>query len=160
MATEQLAVLEDLGRACIALGGHVARLLEQRQIGVRLDVAHATRVAVPVPGTAEIAGFLNHREVAYTALGQVDGDEHPRKAATDDDDLGLFGERIAGEARLDVGVAVERRVLARELLVLADPVGTEALLALALVLLSQVVDGKLHVHRPGPRAVLIPRIIS
>ena len=37
--SDPLAVLEDLGRARVLLGGHVARLFEQRHVGVGLDVA-------------------------------------------------------------------------------------------------------------------------
>ena len=49
------AVLEDLGAVGVLLGRHVADLLEQRQVDVRLDVALHARVAVPVPRAAEVA---------------------------------------------------------------------------------------------------------
>src|SRR5262249_27573624 len=48
------AVRQDLRGASVFLRGHVLELLEERQINVRLDVAHRARVAIPVPGAAEI----------------------------------------------------------------------------------------------------------
>ena len=53
------AVGEDLRRPDVLLRRHVAELLEQRQVDVRLDVAHRARVAVPVPGAAEVAALLD-----------------------------------------------------------------------------------------------------
>ena len=46
------AVGHDLGALRIPVFRHVVHLLEERHVGVRLDVAHGPRVAIPVPGAA------------------------------------------------------------------------------------------------------------
>ena len=63
LAADGAAVREDLGRARVLLARHVAELFEQRQVDVRLDVAHRARVAVPVPGAAEVAALLDDADV-------------------------------------------------------------------------------------------------
>ncbi len=139
VATQQPAVLEDLGRGRVALGGHVARLLEQRKVGVGLDVAHAARIAVPVPRAAEVAALLDQPEVGDAELGQADRGEHPAEAAADDEDLGLLNHRLAFDP-LGVGIAIELLVRSRELLVLAVAVRSQALVTLEAITLPQARD--------------------
>ena len=76
----------------------VADLLEQRQVDVRLDVAHRARVAVPVPGAAEVAALLDDADVVDAGLAQPRAGEQAAEAAADDDDVDLVGERLALEA--------------------------------------------------------------
>ena len=106
-AGQQLGVLEDLGGAGVALGRHEAGLLEEREVDVRLDVAHAARVAVPVPGATEVARLLDDPEVGDPVLAEVDRGEHPGEAAAHDHDGRLLDHRVAGEAGLDERVPVE-----------------------------------------------------
>ena len=70
VAGDGAAVLEDLRRARVLLRRDVADLLEQRQVDVRLDVARRARVAVPVPGAAEVAALLDEAEVVDAGLAQ------------------------------------------------------------------------------------------
>jgi hypothetical protein len=60
---QRLAVLEDLEARGELHRRDVAGLVEQRQIAVGLDVAGHTRIAVPVPGAAHIAGLLAEAHV-------------------------------------------------------------------------------------------------
>ncbi|CAB4621515.1 unannotated protein [freshwater metagenome] len=110
-ATEQLAVLEDLGCARVALRRHVAGLLEEGKVGVRLDITHATRVAVPVPGATEVATLFHDAEIRDARLLEINSCEHAGEATTHDDDLGRLGDRLAGEGRIGVGIGVELREL-------------------------------------------------
>ena len=55
---DALRVLEDLGREGVLLLRDVAELFEQRQVAVAFDVALGARIAVPVPGAAEVAAGL------------------------------------------------------------------------------------------------------
>ena len=132
------AVLQDLRRAAVLLLRDVADLLEQRQVDVRLDVAGGAGIAVPVPGAAEVAALLDHADVFDAGLAQARAGEQPAEAAADDDDIDLVGQRLALEARLDVRVLDEVRELAVDLDVLLVAVGAEALVALAAVLLAQL----------------------
>ena len=109
LAGQELGVLEDLGGAGVVLGRHEARLLEQGQVYVGLDVAHAARVPVPVPGATEVARLLDDPDVVDPVLAEVDGREHPGEAAAHDDHRRLLDHRIPGEARLDERVPVETR---------------------------------------------------
>ena len=123
---DQLAVLEDLGGTRVPLGGHEAGLFEKRQVGVRLHVALATRVAVPVPGATEVAALLDHAEVMHAESRQLDGSHHPGEPTPHNHPRGLLDERVSSENPLDVGVRVEVGERARELAVLLVPVDSEA----------------------------------
>ena len=113
MPADPLGVLEDLGDEGVLLLRHVAELLEQRQVAVRLDVALRAGVAVPVPGAAEVAAGLDDAEVGDALLGQPAAASRPLNPppmmATSTSSV--IGSRR--EARLDVrvvlGVAGERR---------------------------------------------------
>ena len=81
----------------------VADLLEQRQVDVRLDVALRARVAVPVPGAAEVAALLDDADVVDAGLLEAGAGEQAAEAAADDDDVDLVGQRVALD-RLDVRI--------------------------------------------------------
>ncbi len=136
-ASQQLGVLEDLRGAGVVLGRHEAGLLEQGQVHVGLHVAHAARIAVPVPGAPEVAGLLDDPEVGDPVLAEVDGGEHPGEAATHDHHCGLFDHGVPGEAGLNERVSVQ--VLTR-LTPLRHAVGTQPLLLLLPIPLAQLVD--------------------
>ena len=102
LRADRAAVGEDLRRARVLLARHVAELFEQRQVDVRLDVAHRARVAVPVPGAAEVAALLDDAHVVDAGLAQPRAGQQAAEAAADDHHLDLVGERRAREARRDV----------------------------------------------------------
>ncbi len=153
-AGQQLGVLEDLSGAGVALGRHEARLLEERQVHVRLDVAHAARIPVPVPGAAEVSRLLDDPDVIDPVLGEVDGREHPGEATPHDHDGGLLDHGVPGEAGLHERVPVQ---LLSEFTPLGHALRAEALLLLPQVPLTQLFDRGavrtvvlLHHHHPPP----------
>ena len=115
----------------------VAELFEQRQVDVRLDVARAPGIAVPVPGAAEVAALLDDADVLDAGLAQPRAGEQAAEAAADHDDVDLVGERRAREAGLDVRIVDEVREVALDLDVLLVAVVRAALVALVAVLLAQ-----------------------
>ena len=50
VAGDGLAVFKDLRRVRVFVFRDVVQLFEQRQIAVRLDVAHGAWIAIPIPG--------------------------------------------------------------------------------------------------------------
>jgi len=138
VVSDRLAVAEDLRRLGVLLLRHVADLLEQRQVDVGLDVACRPRVPVPVPGAAEVAALLDDADVVDAGLAQAGPGEEAPEAAADDQHLDLVGERISF-VRGDVGIVGVPLVLAGDLDVLLVAVGTETLVALLAVLLTQCV---------------------
>ena len=97
MLGDPAAVLEDLGAAGVLLGRDVAGLLEQRQVDVGLDVALRPRVAVPVPGAAEVAALLDDADVVDAGLLEAGTGDEPGQATTDDGDRDLVLQRRAVE---------------------------------------------------------------
>jgi hypothetical protein len=49
-------------------GAQEARLLEQREVDVGLHVALGPRIAVPVPGAAEITALFNDADIVDAGL--------------------------------------------------------------------------------------------
>ncbi len=134
---QELGVPEDLRGAGIALGGHEAGLLEERQVDEGLDVAHAARIAVPVPGAPEVAGLLDDPDVGDPVLGEVDRREHSGEAAAHDHHGGVLDHRVTGEAGFDERVPVQ---LLAQLAPLGHALGPQPLLLLAPVPLTQFVE--------------------
>ena len=108
-----------------------------RAVDVGLDVALHPGIAVPVPGAAEVAPGLDHPEVVDSSLTEARSRAEAAEAAADDRDRDLVVLRLAGEARLDVGIVHVGRELASDVPVLIVAVGPEPLVALLPVLLSQ-----------------------
>ena len=135
VAADQLGVGEDLDRTRVLLGRHVARLLQQGEVGVGLDVAHASRIAVPVPRPAEVAGAVHHAHVVEAAGLELDGGEHPGEPAADDEDLDLFAQRVSVVVGIGERVPVELREVTGQLPVLGVSVGPDALGPFGLVAL-------------------------
>ena len=106
-ATKQLAVFENFRRTRVTLGGHVAGLFKKGKVGVGLNIAHATGVAVPVPGAAEVAALFHDAEIGDSLVLQVDAREHAGETATNNDNFSFFNDRITGEVGIGVGILVE-----------------------------------------------------
>ncbi len=97
--------------------GDVVEFFEQGEITVGFDIAHGARVAVPIPGAAEVAGLFNHPNIVKTGLLEPSAHEPSAKAPADDGHLHLVIERIAFDA-LGVGIVVVSGEIAANLLVL------------------------------------------
>ena len=91
---DRLEVFADLLTEGVPRLRDVTRLLEHRHVAVRLDVAHHTRIAVPVPGPADTAGVVDHADAIQTRLAQVGTGHHARHPRTDDRDVDVLDHRI------------------------------------------------------------------
>ncbi len=113
--------------------GDVAQLLEHGQVAIRLDVTHRAGVAIPVPGTPEVAGAFDDPDVGVAGLAEAPTHEQAAEAATDDDELDLVVDRIAFDA-LGVGVVGVLGELVDHLVVLLVAIGSNTLVSLGEVL--------------------------
>jgi hypothetical protein len=137
---QKRGVLEDLRGAGVPFRRHESGLLEERKVRVRLHIAHAARVPIPVPGATEVTCLLDDPEVGDPVLAEVDGREHSSKTATHDYDGGLLDQRIPGEAWRDKRVPVEVLEFALQFTPLGHPLRAQSLLLLLAVPLTQLVD--------------------
>ena len=142
---DALAVLEDLRRLGVLLGGDVAGLLEQREVDVGLDVALRAGVAVPVPGAAEVAALLDDADVVDAGLAEPGAGDQPGEPAADEGHGDLVDQRLA-LGGFDVGVLEVVGELAGHLDVLLVAVGSQALVALELVAPAQLVGVEIHLR--------------
>ena len=126
-------VAEDLGGQRVLLGGHVAGLLEQRQVDHRRGVAHGAGVAVPVPGAADVAAALDDAHVVDAGLLEPGAGDEAGEAAADDRHRHLVVQRLPLDP-LDVGVVEEVGEATGRLEVLVVAVLAQALVALGPVL--------------------------
>ena len=133
--SDGLAVGEDLRRARVLLLGDVPDFFEKGQIDVRLDVAGRARVAVPVPGAAEVATLLHDAQALDTGLPQTSGGEQSAESAADHDHLGGVEERTALHRR-DVWILQVMSEATSDLDVLLVAVGAQTLVALQPVLVA------------------------
>ena len=92
---DPLRMFEDFRRAGVLLHRHVAGLLQQRQVDVAFDVACRARIAVPVPGAAEIAALLHHADVPEPCLLQLCRRQQAAEPTADHADLDMIRDRIA-----------------------------------------------------------------
>ena len=130
-------MLENLGAAGVFRSRHVAGFFEQRQIDVALGVAGRAGIAVPVPGAAEVAAFLDDADVIETGFAQARGRQQAAEAAADHQYLDVAHDRLAAEQRVDIGVVEEMRILAGDLDILVVAVGAQASVALEVVFAAQ-----------------------
>ena len=63
---------------------HVAEFFEQRQINIGLHITLRAGVAVPVPGAAKVAAFLNNADIFDAGLAKPRACQQASEAATDD----------------------------------------------------------------------------
>ena len=99
MLGDASAVFVDLGGPRIAAAGHVVQFFKQRQIVVGGHVAGGARVAVPVPGAADIGSALDDADALDTVFAQAgDGQQRGKTAAGEQHLDGV----VEGFARLEV----------------------------------------------------------
>ncbi len=134
---DRLTMGADLVAERVLLLRHVADLLEQRQVGIRLDVAGDAGVAIPVPGAAEVAGRIDDTDALDTRLAQPRSRQQPAEAAADDRNLHVVEQRRAGEARRDIRVVEVMGEPPFDLDVLLVPIGAQPPVALLAVSLAQ-----------------------
>src|SRR5215472_5673287 len=80
---DQLTVSKNLRSLGIVARGHVAGLVEARQVIVGHDVAGRSRIAVPVPGTADVATPLDNTDALDAIFAQARRGQQGGKAAAD-----------------------------------------------------------------------------
>ena len=115
VSADRLGVGKDLGAVRVLLGGDGAEFLEQRHVDVRFHVALDPRVAIPIPGAAEIPARFDDSEIFDTGLAESHAHQKPAEAAADDHNLDFFFDRRAREARLHIGIDVVVRAFAHKL---------------------------------------------
>src|SRR6476620_9078344 len=93
-------VVPDLIGAGVPLRWHVTEVLEQRQIYVGLDVTPRTRIAVPVPHTAEVAGVFDDRDIHLPGFTQQRTSGQTTETASHDQYVDLTRDCVT----LDVGL--------------------------------------------------------
>ena len=139
---DALAVLEDLGRACVLLGRHVAGLFEERHVHEARCVALCARVPVPVPRAPEVAALLDDADVVDAGVLESGAGDQPGEAAADERHrhvVGLGGP--LGPRRVRIVEIVGQLVL--QLQILRVSVRPQALGPLLRVTLLQ----RVFVHR-------------
>ncbi len=109
-----------------------ADLFEQRQVDRRLDVAHGARIAVPVPGAADVARGVDQTDTRPHRCRAAERRAAAPEAGTDDRDVDVVRHRRPAEAGVDERVG-RQPVEARHLDVLIDPVRPDPPVALVVV---------------------------
>ena len=79
----------------VLLLGYVAGLLEEGQVNVRLDVALGSRVAVPVPGPANVAGLVDQPHILDPGHPQPCPNGQRCKPGTNEGHLHLVAQRLS-----------------------------------------------------------------
>ena len=130
-------VFEDLRLVCELVVRDVAELLAERQVDVRLRIAGSARIAVPVPGAAEVATVLEDADIIEARLAQARGGQQAAETSADDENLDLVTHRRSIDRCLHVGIVdvMRQRTLDANVLVIA--VCPQALVALDAVLLAK-----------------------
>ena len=136
MPADALAMRQDLARMGVLLGRHVAGLFEQRHVDHRRGVALRAGVAVPVPGAAEIAAFVDDANVGDAGFDQARRCRQTGETASDKREADVIGLGLARHDR-QVGVVQVMGEALFDLQVLMVAVGAESLVALLEVLAPQ-----------------------
>ena len=136
MAAELLAIAEDFRRLGVFLCRDVAGFLKQRQVDIAFNVASRARIAVPIPGAAEITCPIDDAEILDALLPQARTGEKPAEAAADDCDLCFFDDRRARKAWFDIRVGVEVAENGVGIKILVRTIGPQALVAFDAVFFS------------------------
>ena len=138
MLTDRVTVRQDLGGTRVLFAGDVANLFEQRKVDVRLNIAHGAGVTVPIPRAAEVPALFDNTNVFDAGLTQSSTGKESAKPATDNDHIGLVGERSACE-RIDIWIDEIAREVASNFEILLVAIGAQTLVALDAILVAQCV---------------------
>ena len=87
LLADAACVRQDFRRVGVLLGRPVPGLLQQRHVDHRSGVALGARIAVPVPGAAEVAALLDDAKVLHASLAQTCAREQTAEATADDHNL-------------------------------------------------------------------------
>ena len=87
LTRDALAMLMDLRPVGESLRRHVAGFFQQGHIAIGVIVALNSRIAVPIPDPAEVAGMLDDPEIVDARLLQMDACQHPREASAENRDV-------------------------------------------------------------------------
>src|ERR1700684_995599 len=101
----------DLLAEGVTPGGDVAELLEQREVDVRLDIAHHARVAVPVPGTPDPTRLVDDADPLDAGLAELGPDRDSGDPSAHDHDIDLVDHGSALGDRRERIVTVTGEVL-------------------------------------------------
>ena len=91
----RLQVPPDLVAERVAACRDVVELLEHRHVYVRLDVAHHTRVAVPVPGSPDAACLVDDPDPLEAGPTELSTREDACDASAHDHDVDIVCDRFA-----------------------------------------------------------------
>ena len=150
---DRVTVRQDLGGTRVLLARDVTDLFEQRKVDVRLNVAHGTGVTVPVPRAAEVATLFDNPNVFDSGLTQPGTGKESAKTATDNDHIGLVGERSACE-RIDIWIDEIARKVASNFEILLVAIGTQTLVALDAIFVAQ----RVGIERRSSSSSLVVRV--
>src|SRR3546814_1199161 len=82
---QPLEVRLQFGLTRIFLRGHIARLVEKRNVDIGFGVACRARIPVPVPGAANISAAFAQTDIGDALLDKPPGCPDPRHSAADND---------------------------------------------------------------------------
>ncbi len=165
LAGDRLAVGEDLRALGVVPGGHVVHLVQKWEVVVGDHVAGHARVAVPVPGAADVAAALDDADALDATLAQAGRRQQGGEPPADEQDLDLVDDRLAFDDLVDVrvgGVGADlRRVLHRSRRAVGESkiaLGGEPLLDVVVVRLRPGVTFPAEVERHDVLRLLARRL--
>ena len=164
LPTDIAAMVADFGGMRVFLARHVPGFLEQRHVDHACGVALRARVAIPVPGAAEIAAFLDDAIVGDPGFLQPRAHDQPGKPAADKGEGHMIGYRVALLAQ---GVRIRGKIgePAFEPDILRGAIGAQALVAFLGIFAPQRLridrrSGPCLSHVPLPVAPVLIRNLS
>ncbi len=90
MRADPAAMFENLWPEGILYLGDIVQVLQQRQIAVSLHITLDARIAVPVPGAAEVAAHLDNTNISDALLLQARGCQQSGKPAAQHHNIHIF----------------------------------------------------------------------
>ena len=154
MLADATRMRADLVAEAVLFLGDVAGLLQQRQVDVAFDVALGAGIAIPVPGASEVAALLDDADILDPGLAQTRRGQEAAEAAADDHHVDRVGERLAGEAGLDIGIVDIVAEVGGDLDVLVIGLGAQPPVALVAVLLAQGIGIEVKGLAHGPPLIV------
>ena len=147
MLPDARAMVTDFRGMGVFLARHVPGFFEQRHVDHRCGIALRARIAVPVPGPAEVTALLDDAVILDPRFLQPCADHQSAKAPADEGEGHMVGHRFARDHRV-VGIGREVRKLALKPPVLGRAIGAQALVALRSIFAPDriPVDRRCHVR--------------